>query len=120
MAWSSKTNATQLTSITTTRQWFTSNITLNPGETAHVQLDIDFGGTTDDMSVHVVTTLDDATENWDDYDYISFIVPNDTDPGARSFLLNGIYKARIGVQSTGATDTHTSADMSYRKDGVNV
>jgi hypothetical protein len=38
----------------------------------------------------------------------------------RSFLLSGVYKARIGVESTGATDTHTTASFSYRKDGVNA
>ena len=37
-----------------------------------------------------------------------------------SFLVTGVYKFRVGVRRSGSTDTITSADLSYRKDGVNV
>ena len=41
MAWSSKTTSTQLTSITT-EQFFSQTPALNPGESAHVEVDADF------------------------------------------------------------------------------
>jgi hypothetical protein len=37
-----------------------------------------------------------------------------------SFLVTGVYKFRVGVRRSGATDTITSADLSLRKDGVNA
>lgn len=121
MAWGSKTNSTQLTSITNTEQFFSQTPTLNPGEVAHVQVDVDFvGSPTDNMIISVYTTLDDSSENWDDTPFMIFELDNDTDPNAVSFLVHGVYKFRVGVKASGATDTHTSADMSHRVDGVSL
>jgi len=116
MPWGSKTSATQLTTISDTIQWFDATIELGFNEEAHVEVEYDpVASPTDDLSVHVRRTLDDSSENWDDVDYMAFVIPNDTDPAKRSFDLIGGYKYRIGVQSTGTSDDHTSADMAYRK-----
>jgi hypothetical protein len=65
MAWGSDTAATQLTGITT-EQFFDQVPTLNPRETAHVQVSVDFPGSpTDHAIVAVYTTLDDTSEVWD-------------------------------------------------------
>jgi len=122
MAWGSKVTATQVTSITDTRQYFDTNITLNPGEIVQCQISASYGGTTDDLTVHVVSTLDDSSESWDTVDYLSFAMTSGSSGQSdiRSFLLSGVYKARVGVESTGTTDTHTTASFSYRKDGVNA
>ena len=65
MAWGSDTAATQLSSITT-EQFFDQVPTLNPRETAHVQVAVDFPGSpTDHAIIAVYTTLDDASEVWD-------------------------------------------------------
>jgi hypothetical protein len=37
-----------------------------------------------------------------------------------SFTVSGIYKFRIGAASSGSTDTIDSADMSYRRDNVDL
>jgi len=59
MAWGSDTAATQLTSITT-EQFFDQAPTLNPRETAHVQVSVDFPGSpTDHAIVAVYTTHDE-------------------------------------------------------------
>ena len=122
MAWGSKVTATQVTSITDTRQYFDTNITLNPGEIVQCQISASYGGTTDDLTVHVVSTLDDSSESWDTVDYLSFAMTSGSNGQSdiRSFLLSGVYKVRVGVESTGATDTHLTASFSYRKDGVNA
>lgn len=122
MAWGSKVTATQVTAITNTRQYFDTNITLNPGEIVQCQVSASYGGTTDDLTVHVESTLDDSSESWDTVDYLSFAMTSGSSGQSdiRSFLLSGVYKARIGVESTGATDTHLTASFSYRKDGVNA
>jgi len=122
MAWGSKVTATQVTSITDTRQYFDTNITLNPGEIVQCQISASYGGTTDDLTVHVVSTLDDSSESWDTVDYLSFAMTSGSSGQSdiRSFLLSGVYKVRVGVESTGATDTHLTASFSYRKDGVNA
>lgn len=112
--WGSKTSATQLTTISDTIQWFDETPQCDVDEVLHVEVECNFAATpTDDLSVHIRRTLDDSSENWDDHDYMSLVIPNTVDPGKVSFDLGPGYKYRVGVQSTGATDDHTSADMSY-------
>ena len=112
MAWGSDTAATQLTSITT-EQFFNQVPTLNPRETAHVQVSVDFPSSpTDHAIVAVYTTLDDTSEVWDLIPMMEFLIENTTDPNRISFLVTGVYKFRVGVRSSGSTDTITSADLS--------
>jgi hypothetical protein len=116
MAWGSDTAATQLSSITT-EQFFDQVPTLNPRETAHVQVWVEFPGSpTDHAIVAIYTTVDDSSEVWD----LVFFLENSPDPNRISFLVTGVYKFRVGVRRSGSTDTITSADMAYRKDGVNA
>ena len=120
MAWGSDTAATQLSCITT-EQFFNQVPTLNPRETAHVQVSVDFPSSpTDHLLVAVYTTLDDTSEVWDIIPMMEFLLENTTDPNRISFLVTGVYKFRVGVRRSGSTDTIKSADLSYRKDGVNV
>lgn len=119
MAWGSKTDLTQLTSITT--EQFFSAVTLNPGELVHCEVEIDFPATpTDEATISLYGTLDDSTENWDDTPIWQQNIANSPDPNKVSFQVSGWYKFRVGVQRDGSTDTITSADMSYRKDGVSL
>lgn len=120
MAWTAKVNATQLTSITT-EQFFSTLITLNPGEQAHVEVEANpVASPTDDLIVSVYATLDDASENWDDTAVFAFSIDNAIDPNKASFIVAGLFKFRVGVKRSGTTDTITSADLSYRKDGVSL
>lgn len=120
MAWSSKTAATQLTTITT-EQFFSTLVTLNPGETAHCQVESNPPVTpTDVLVVSAYTTLDDSSEDWDETPFLSFQVANTPDPNDASFLVSGVYKFRVGVKRSGTTDTFATADFSYRKDGVSL
>ena len=108
MAWGSDTAATQLTSITT-EQFFDQVPTLNPRETAHVQVSVDFPGSpTDHAIVAVYTTLDDASEVFDLIPMMEFLIENTTDPNRISFLVKGVYKFRVGVRRSGSTDTITA------------
>jgi len=119
MVWTAKTTATQLVNITT-EQFFTA-FSANPRELVQCQIEVNFPATpTDDAIVAVYATLDDTAENWDDSPIMEFTLGNGTDPHAISFSLVGSYKYRIGVRRSGTTDTLTSADLSWRKDGVSV
>lgn len=120
MAWGSETNATQLTSITT-EQFFSTLISLNPGETAVVQVSVDFPTTpTDDAIVGCYATLDDTSEVWDVVPFYEARLRNDNDPNRLTLAVRDVYKFRVGVRRSGSTDTLTSADLSYRKNGVNL
>jgi hypothetical protein len=119
MAWGSKTAATQLTSITA-EQFFDQTPQLNPRESAQVQVAVDFGGVTDHAIIALYTTLDDSSEVWDVVPVQEFFLENSPDPNRISFQVAGVYKFRVGVRRSGSTDTITSADMAYRKDGVNA
>jgi hypothetical protein len=74
MAWGSDTAASPLTSITT-EQFFDQVPTLNPRETAHVQVSVDFPTSpTDHAIVAVYSTLDDTTEVWDLIPMMEFLI----------------------------------------------
>jgi len=118
MAWGSKNSASQLTTIGSTEQFFNLTPTLNPREIAHCEVEAAFG-TGDDVEVNVYATLDATAENWDDTPILSFVIDNGTDPNKVSFEIMGVYKFRVGVKSTGA-NAATSADFSYRLDGVSA
>lgn len=120
MAWGNKTNATQLTAITTTEKFFSQTPTLNPGEVHHVEVEANPPATpTDNLKVSVYATLDVTSENWDDTPRLVFLIDKGTDPNKVSFIISGIYKYRVGVVVDGATDTYVS-DMSFRADGVDL
>ena len=120
MAWSGKTAATQLTSITT-EQFFDTLVTLNPGETADCEVEFNPPATpVDHLVVSVYGTLDASTENWDDTAFLTFLISNSIDPNKRKFTVRDVYKFRVGVKRSGTTDTITSADFAYRKNGVSL
>ena len=120
MAWGSKQTATQLVNVTS-EQVFNQTPTLNPGETAHVEVDVNFPASpTDHAVVAVYGTLDASSENWDDTALMEFTIRNAPDPDKLSFLVSGVYKFRVGVRRSGTTDTLTSADLAYRVDGVSL
>jgi len=115
-SWStSKDDATQLTAITTTEQFFSLTPSVNPEQWLHCQVEYNPPGTpTDKLIVSVYSTLDDTSENWDNQPIMSFTLDNSPDPNARSFLLHGYYKYRIGVKMNGSTDTTGTADLGIR------
>lgn len=115
MGWVAGTSPTQLTSITQTIQWFagTGIITRNPGEEIVVDIDVNFGGTTDDAVVYVQHSSQ-GTPGWSDEYYAQVpLAVADSDPRQISFHLLSGYKYRFGVASTGATDSH-AADMYFQ------
>ena len=121
MAWGSKTAATQLTGIGTTEQFFNQTPTLNPGETAHVEVDFNPPASpTSNLQVSVYGTLDASSENWDDTPLMQFTIANSPDPNKLSFLVSGVYKFRVGVIRSGGSNTDLVADMAYRLDGVSL
>ena len=74
-------------------------VRLNPRETAHVQVSIDFPGSpTDHAIIAVYTTLDDTSEVWDLIPMMEFLIENTTAPNRISFLVTGVYKFRVGVR----------------------
>ena len=120
MAWGSKVSATQVTAITTTEKFFDQTPTTTPGELLHCEVEANPPATpTDNLVVSVYGTLDASTENWDDTPILQFEIDNGTDPNKVSFTISGIYKFRIGVVVSGATDTYV-ADFSFRRDNVSL
>jgi hypothetical protein len=114
MAWGAKDTSTQLTTITATEQFFDDLISVDVNEYADVHVMVNHGGTTDDAIVSLYGTLDATSETWDGVPFMSrYIVQATQDSDWFQFTVSGVYKFRIGVKSTGATDSHT-ADMSHR------
>ena len=121
MGWGAKTNIVSDTGVTNTEEYSTA-VTLNPGEVAHVEVEAnneDPSVSTDGLVVSVYGTLDDTSENWDDTPFCSFVIDSATDPNKVSFIVSGVYKFRIGYASEGTTNLF-SVEVDYRKDGVNL
>ncbi len=111
VTWGSDTALTTQTAIDNSTEEFLGIIDLASGLSAHVQLEIDneAGSVTDDLIVNIYTTLDAATEVWDDNPFMSFtITPAGVTLERQSFVVSGVYKFRIGCLSSGATDTYAA------------
>lgn len=119
MAWGSKTQIATNLSIVGTEQ-FSSAVSLNPGESAQVQVISNSGGTTDSLIVSVYGTLDASTETWDEVPITQFLLDctsgNDTEV---SFIVSRLYRFRIGFVRSGSTDTLVT-NAYYRSDGISV
>ena len=118
MAWGAKISATQLTGITT-EQFFDQTPTLYPRESAHCHVQADFPvSPTDDAVISVYGSLDGTA--WSATPLMVLVLDKDVDPNSIDFLVTSVYQFRVGVKRSGATDTLTSADLSFRKDDVSV
>lgn len=114
VGWSALDAATQLTSIAATEKFFDDEPNADPNVTVDVEIDSDFVSTpTDDMLISVYGTLDGGTD-YDDTPRLQLRADNGTDPNQVGFQTFGIFQYRVGVVASGATDTHTSADMNNR------
>ena len=131
MAWSAKTTLTGLNvalSETTNvdadyvaanhySQWDT----LNPGESAHLQIEAAFGATGGDMIVRVTGTLDGAAENADTITFVPATIPFvASTTQRRSIMLTGPYKYRIEVRKGAVTAGSYTPNVYVRKNGINV
>jgi|GEM_PF-1060074 len=100
---------------------FSGWVTLNPGETADVQISVDFGATGGDMFARIVTTLDDAAEVADSHPHGITTVPLlPSSTVVRSILVTGVYKFRLEVRKFGTTAGAYTPSASIRKNGVNI
>jgi hypothetical protein len=105
MPWSNKTQIMTDVSVAGSEQ-FSSAVTLNPGETAHVEVEADFPALpTDELVVAVYGTLDATSENWDDTAILKFNISKTPDPNKVSFVVSGVYRFRLGCVRSGSTDT---------------
>ena len=123
MSWSNVVPATRLVNITTAQDFLFSGaslISLNPGETAHVQVAVDFPSSpTDHLTVEIWGTPDAGT-TYDLVPFASFTILNTLDPSRISFVVKFVRGFKVSVKRSGSTDTITSADAKLTKDGVNL
>lgn len=112
VTWGSDTALTTQTAIDNSTEEFLGTIDMASGLQAQVQLEIDnehATTVTDHLIVAIYTTLDAASEVWDDNPFMSFIVlPAAVALERQSFVVSGVYKFRIGCLSSGATDTYAA------------
>ena len=120
MAWSSKTTSTK-SSVSSTEQ-YSNLITLNPGESAHVQVDANPPASpSDDMTVKIYATLDTSSPAYDDVPLYEFDIDKDTsDPVAASIIVSNVVGFRVGVAAAGASTTYTSVAIASKKNGISI
>lgn len=95
--------------------------TLNPGESAHLQIESAFGSTGNDMYFRIIGTLDAATENADSVPFVAGSIPFvASTTQRRSIMLTGPYKYRVEVRKSGTTAGSYTPNVYVRKNGINV
>lgn len=131
MAWSDKATLTGLntalsettnvdadyTATNHTSQWDT----LNPGESAHLQIESAFGSTGNDMYFRIIGTLDASSEAPDSVSFMAGSIPFvASTTQRRSVMLTGPYKYRVEVRKGGTTAGSYTPNVYVRKNGINV
>ncbi len=120
MSWQNKTQIASALAVSGT-ELFSSAVTLNPGELAHIQVVGNSDGTTDNLIISVYTTLDASSENWDTVAIMSFELDcTDTNDNDVSFTLSGLYKFYIGFLASGTPTDTIATNAWYRSDGVDA
>lgn len=118
MAWADYTTIMDGQVVSDGAEVLASEVTLNPGEQAHLQVKCVRGGTTDDLYIYVYTQVDGT--NYDTEAIYSFTLETANDAtGYVSFVLSGIYAFKVALLSAGATDDHTCS-VYCKKDGVSI
>ncbi len=111
VAWGADSALTTQSAIDNSTEEFLGTIDLAAGLQAQIQLEVDNEGASvvDDLIVSIYTTLDAASEVWDDEPFMRFqYTPSGIALERMTFVVSGIYKFRIGCLSSGATDTYTA------------
>ena len=104
MAWGAKISATQLTAITT-EQFFDQTPTLNPRESAHCHIEVDFPASpTDDAVISVYGSLDGTA--WSAIPLMVLVLDKDVDPNSIDFIVIGSTSSSRGK----ALGLHQHAD----------
>lgn len=117
MAWGTEVNETK-DNLTAT-EVFSANIPMNPGETVHVEIDVDFiVSPTDNVIISVYGSIDNA--NHDNSPLMSMRIDKDVDPNQLSFIIRGLKSFKIGLKMDGGTDTTTDAVINWTLDGVSL
>ncbi len=109
VTWGSDTALTTQTAIDNSTEEFIGTIDLSTALSAHIQLEIDNegGSVVDSAIISVYATLDASAEVFDDRAYMTMtITPSGVALERHPLVVSGIYKFRIGVLSSGATDTY--------------
>jgi hypothetical protein len=124
MAWGSDTTLGSQTAINDTVEEFLPSggggIELEPGESAHVQLQIDntSGSVTNGVIISVYTTLDTTSEDWDERPYRQLTyVPDGITAEDWSFIVSDVFSFRIGLLAAAAADDY-DVGGNYRLNGI--
>jgi len=124
MAWGSDTTIGSQSAINDSVEEFLPSagggIELGPGESAHVQLEIDneSGSVTNGVIISVYTTLDTTSEDWDERPYRQLTyLPSGIAAEDWSFIVSDVFSFRIGLLAAAATDDYTVGG-NYRLNGI--
>lgn len=131
MAWGDKATLTGLnTSLSETTNvdadyvatnHFSEWVTLNPGETADLQIGVAFGSTGSDTLYRIITTLDASTETASTVAFTAGSVPFvASTTQLRPHMVSGCYKFRVELRKGGTTAGAYTPNVYIRKNGISV
>jgi len=100
---------------------FTQWDTLNPGESAELQIGVAFGATGADISYRIITTLDDSSEVANTVATTAGSVPFVASTTQyRPHKVSGCSKFRVEVRKYGVTAGAYTPNVYVKKDGISI
>ena len=120
MAWGSNTTG-KSTDFSSTAAVVLFSTSLNPRETAHVQVTYDPPGTPNaDLVVSVVTAPSGSSAGFDVTPVLAYTLTKAPDPNSASFLISGYNFFGVTVKQTTAGADTGDVYFQFRKDGVSA
>lgn len=131
MAWSDKTTLTGLNTALsettnadadyTAANHYSEWVTLNPGESADLQIEVAFGATGSIIFYRIIKTLDAASETADSIAFSAGTVPFvASTTQRRPHTVSGCYKFRVEFRKSGTTSGAYTPNVYMRKSGINI
>lgn len=131
MAWSNKatlsglntalSETTNVDANYTAADHYTDWTTLNPGETAELQLAVAFGSTGNDIAYRIITTLDDSSEVACTVAYtigsVPFVASTEQ---LRPHIVSGCSKFRVELRKYGTTAGSYTPNVYIKKNGISA
>lgn len=125
MSWdASPTAATQLVNVTS-EQFFSFTgpgqlLSLNPGESMQVEVNVNFPASPTDLAILALYPSIDGGATYANTPAEEYTIDKALDPNRYPLIIAGYKNFRLGIRRSGTTDTITSADLKYLRNGVNL
>lgn len=101
-------------------------ISLNPGETAHIQFEFNPQGSPTEWCEWTILTSPDGGTTYDTIPFDAGVIDDDTDPNIQTALIRDVHTFKIQAKlidtdgTAGGDDTSSTLTVRVRKNGITL